>query len=71
MKQDYINYSIDNNQIIFNLVSASKWEYTITLQVTEQTNNTLVLENNNRVYKESRYPTDWNRDVRLELERIN
>jgi len=76
LKQDYVDYTIKNNEIIVNVVSGvAQWEYTITLQIVEQTNNTLILENNNGVHSEytnaQGYPTDWDRNVRLELEKIN
>lgn len=80
--QDYVDYSVKNNEIVINMVSgSSNWEYTITLQIVEQTfdistqKHTLVLENNNGVHSEytnaQGYPTHWDRNVRLELEKIN
>ena len=74
--QDYVDYTIKNNEIVINMIQGTaQWEYTITLQIVEQTNNTLILENNNGVHSEytnaQGYPTYWDRNVRLELEKIN
>ena len=57
------------------VVGSSNWEYTITLSIVEQTNTTLILENNSGLKDEGingqGYPTHYDRNIRLELEKIN
>ena len=75
-KQDYVDYTIKNGEIIVNVVQGqSQWHYTITLTIVEQTNTTLILENNSHYDNEGTnaqgYPTYYDRNIRLELEKIN
>lgn len=68
-------YVQNKNQIIVNTTSATGWQYTITFDIIEHTNTKLVLENRNSIQSQQingqGYPTDWNRDVRIEMEIVN
>tara|TARA_R110002020_G_scaffold211589_1_gene417818 strand:+ start:360 stop:1040 length:681 start_codon:yes stop_codon:yes gene_type:complete len=68
-------YVQNKNQIIVNTTSATGWQYTITFDIIEHTNTKLILENRNSIQSQQingqGYPTDWNRDVRIEMERVN
>jgi hypothetical protein len=76
LKQDYVSYSINNDEIIINVVQGVvQWKYTITLKIVEQTNTTLILENNSSLHDENTnaqgYISYYDRNIRLELEKIN
>ena len=68
-------YIQNKNQIVINTSSSTGWQYTITFDIIEHTNTKLVLENRNSIQSQQingqGYPTDWNRDVRVEMEKIN
>ena len=74
-KQDYVDYTVRDGEIITNVVAPGGWQYTITLTIVEQTNTTLILENNSHYDNPNTnaqgYPTYYDRNIRLELEKIN
>jgi len=76
LKQDYVGYTINGDEIIINVVQGvAQWKYTITLKIVEQTNTTLILENNSSLHDETTnaqgYVSYYDRNIRLELEKIN
>ena len=73
LKQDYVDYAVNGDEIIVNVVQGqSQWHYTITLTIVEQTSTTLILENNSHYdNRPQAYPTHYDRNIRLELEKIN
>jgi|TARA_R110001592_G_scaffold238170_1_gene497635 hypothetical protein len=75
MVQPIDRYVQNENQILVNVTSTTGWQYTITLDIVEQTNTNLVLENRNSVQSRQingqGYPTDWVRDIRLEMKKVN
>tara|TARA_R110001583_G_C5543281_1_gene399621 strand:+ start:101 stop:820 length:720 start_codon:yes stop_codon:yes gene_type:complete len=76
LKQDYVDYTVRDGEIIANVVQGqSQWHYTITLTIVKQTNNILILENNSHYDNPNTnaqgYPTYYDRNCRIELEKIN
>ena len=74
-KENNLWYVRNGNQIIVDITNSTGYQYKITLDIVEYTNNKLILENRNSIQSQQingqGYPTDWNRDVRVEMEKIN
>tara|TARA_R100001377_G_C3153937_1_gene97290 strand:+ start:52 stop:732 length:681 start_codon:yes stop_codon:yes gene_type:complete len=75
MTQPIDRFIQGENEIVVNVTNSTGFQYTITLDIIEQTNTKLILENKNGVHSQQingqGYPTDWDRNVRLELEKVN
>lgn len=75
INQPIERYVRNGNQIIVDITNSTGYQYKITLDIVEYTNNKLILENRNSIQSQQingqGYPTDWNRDVRVEMEKIN
>ena len=75
INQPIERYVRNGNQIIVDITNSTGYQYKITMDIVEYTNNKLILENRNSIQSQQingqGYPTDWNRDVRVEMEKIN